>query len=78
MNANIDKIRFQEFLDEADLKEVKLKYNDGFWKNIEDLCEHNKIKPSSLSFKCENCGRKVTLKPEVTDHKNHNITIIYK
>src|SRR3972149_220897 len=56
MNANIDKIRFQEFLDEADLKEVKLKYNDGFWKNIEDLCEHNKIKPSSLSFKCENCG----------------------
>src|SRR3972149_1330350 len=78
MNADVSKIRFKEFLEEFDLKEVKLKYDDTFWKDIEDLCEHNKIKLSSLNFKCENCGRKVILKPEVTDHKNHNITIIYK
>jgi len=78
MGCDIDKIRFQEFLDEADLKEVKLKYDDNFWKEIEDLCTHYKIKLSSLKFKCENCRKIIVLKPETTDHKNHNITVIYQ
>ena len=78
MNADVDKIRFKEFLDEADLKEVKLKYDDNFWKEIEDLCAHYKIKLSSLKFKCENCKRITVLKPETTDHKNHMITVIYQ
>lgn len=78
MTYDVSKIRFKEILEEADLKEMKLKYNDDFWKDIEDLCKHWNIKSTSIEFKCKNCEKKVILKPETTDHKGHMITIIYK
>jgi len=78
MNADIDKIRFQDFLDKADLKEVKLKYNDNFWKDVEDLCRHNSLQLKDLKFKCEICKRNVVIEPQTREHKGHMITIIYE
>lgn len=78
MRYDIDKIRFQEVLDEADLKEVKLKYDDNFWKNVEDLRIHNNISENNLKLKCIVCNRLMPYNPQDRSHKGHIITIIYK
>ena len=75
---DIDKIRFQDVLEEADLKEVKLKYDDNFWKNVEDFRKHNNIDGNSLKLKCIICNRLVAYNPQDRSHKGHIITVIYK
>ena len=78
MNADVEKIRFKEFLEKFDLKEVKLKYDDNFWKDVEDLRIHNKLQSKDLKLECVICKKLVAYNPQDTTHRGHIITIIYK
>src|SRR3990172_4057220 len=78
MNADVEKIRFKEFLEKFDLKEVKLKYDDNFWKDVEDLRIHNKLQSKYLKLECLICKKLVAYNPQDTTHRGHIITIIYK
>lgn len=78
MRYDIDKIRFQDVLDEANLKEMKLKYDDNFWKDVEDLRIHNNLQPKDLKLKCVICKKSVEYNPQDTIHRGHIVTVIYK
>ena len=80
MSYDIDDIKFKDKLDEVEkpLTELNLKYDNRFWKEIQEHCKKLKVSRSSLLFHCNNCGVDMPNDPTNEDHKTHNITIKYK
>jgi hypothetical protein len=80
MSYDIDKIRFKDVLDEVkkSLTELSLKYDDKFWKQIEDHCRKAGVPSYALLFHCDSCSKDMPNDPQNEEHKSHIITIKYK
>ena len=80
MSYEIDQIKFKDIIDEVKkpLTELNLKYDDKFWKEIEDHCKKAGVSRTGLLFHCDSCGKDMVNDPQNEDHKTHFVTIKYK
>ncbi len=80
MSYDIDQIKFKDVVDEVKkpLTELSLKYDDKFWKQIEDHCKKAGVLRNALLFHCDSCSKDMVNDPQNEDHKSHFITIKYK
>ncbi len=80
MSYDIDKIRFKDVLEEVNkpLTELHLKYDNEFWKIIEDHCKKAGVSRTALLFHCDSCSKDMVNDPQNEDHKSHFITIKYQ
>ena len=80
MSYDIDKIRFKDVLEEVNkpLTELSLKYDDKFWRQIEDHCKKTGVSNNTLLFHCDSCSQDMPNDPQNDKHKSHIITIKYK
>ena len=79
MRYDIDDIKFKEKLKELEqFKELSLKYDNKFWKQIEDHCKKAGVSRNALLFHCDSCSKDMVNDPQNEDHKSHFITIKYK
>ena len=80
ISYDINEIRFKEVLEEASkpLKELHLKYDDKFWKIIEDHCKKAGVSTNALLLYCDSGSHDMPNDPQNDKHKSHIITIKYK
>jgi len=77
MSYEIDDIKFKQILDAVikPLKELQLKYDDNFWRIIEDHCRKTMRKRNSLKLFCDTCREIMPNDPQNNDHRTHNVTV---
>lgn len=80
LSYDVDKIKFKDIVDEVKkpLTELSLKYDDKFWKQIEDHCKKAGVPSYALLFHCDSCSKDMPNDPQNEEHKSHIITIKYK
>ena len=80
MSYDIDQIKFKDVIDEVKkpLTELSLKYDDKFWKQIEDHCKKAGVSRTALLFHCDSCSKDMVNDPQNEDHKSHFVTIKYQ
>ncbi len=59
-------------------KKYELKYNNIFWKEVENHCKQAGISRNNLIFHCDLCNEEMVNDPQNDKHKSHLITIKYK